>query len=240
MKKAILLLPIFFFSVFVKAGDVVSHSDWDALLKKHVTSSGKVDYEGFKGDKDKLQKYCDLLSANKPSSGASANAKKAYYMNAYNAFTVLLVLNNYPVKSIKDIGSWGKDVWDIKFFKIGGVDMSLSHLEHKILRKDFNDPRIHAGINCASYSCPNLVNKAFTEGNVESELTKAMKSFVNDNTKNKITENSVQISEIFKWFKEDFTKDQTLIEFLNKYSDVKIDAKAKVSYMKYNWTLNKK
>lgn len=224
----------------VYAADPVSHSDWDALLKKHVTSAGKVDYEGFKTDKAKLQKYCDLLSDNKPKSTWTSDQKKAYWMNAYNAFAVLLVVNNYPVESIKDISSWGKDVWDLKFFKIGGVDMSLSHIEHKILRVDFKDPRIHAGINCASISCPNLYNKAFTEENVEEALTKLMKDFVNDKLKNKITESACQISEIFKWFKEDFTKDQTLIEFLNKYSDVTIKKDAKITYMKYNWKLNKK
>lgn len=246
-KKQFKMSKLFFLSSFLlllhlnlKAADPVSHSDWDALLKKHVTSSGKVDYEGFKTDKTKLQKYCDLLSDNKPKSTWTADQKKAYWMNAYNAFAILLVVNNYPVESIKDIGSWTKEVWDMKFFKIGGVDMSLSHIEHKILRVDFTDPRIHAGINCASYSCPNLYNKAFTEDNVEEALTKLMKDFVNDKTKNKISESSIQISEIFKWFKEDFTKGQTLIEFLNKYSSVTIKKDAKITYMKYNWSLNKK
>jgi hypothetical protein len=240
MKLIFLFAAFLISSLKLMAADPVSHSDFDALLKKHVTTSGKVDYEGFKTDKAKLQKYCDLLSDNKPKTTWTSNQKKAYWMNAYNAFAILLVVNNYPVASIKDIGSWTKEVWDMKFFKIGGVEMSLSHIEHKILRVDFTDPRIHAGINCASYSCPNLYNKAFTEDNVEESLTKLMKDFVNDKLKNKITATSIQISEIFKWFKEDFTKGQTLIEFLNKYSDVKINKDAKVSYMKYNWTLNKK
>ncbi len=223
-----------------RAEDPVSHKDWDALLKKHVTSAGKVDYEGFVTDKAKLQKYCDLLSDNKAKSTWTSDQKKAYWMNAYNAFTVLLVANNYPVESIKDISSFGKDCWEMKFFKIGGVETSLSHIEHEILRKEFDDPRIHSGINCASYSCPNLLNKAFTEENVDAELTSLMKSFVNDKTKNKITESAIQLSEIFKWFKADFKKGQTLIEFLNKYSDVTIKADAKISYMKYSWKLNKK
>jgi hypothetical protein len=240
MKYKIIFLAFLLGSLKVSAADPVSHSDWDALLKKYVTSAGKVDYEGMKGDKDKLQKYCDLLSENKPKSTWTSDQKKAYWMNAYNAFAVLLVVNNYPVESIKDIGGWGKEVWDMKFFKIGGTEMSLSHIEHQILRKDFSDPRIHAGINCASYSCPKLYNKAFTEDNVEAALTTLMKEFVNDKTKNKITESSAQISEIFKWFKEDFTKGQTLIEFLNKYSDVQIKSTVKPTYMKYNWTLNKK
>lgn len=240
IKLFLLSVTLIFGALTLHAADPISHSDWDALLKKYVTSSGKVDYEGFKTDKVKLQKYCDLLSDNKPKSTWTSDQKKAYWMNAYNAFAVLLVVNNYPVESIKDIGTWGKDVWDMKFFKIGGSEMSLSHIEHKILRVDFKDPRIHAGINCASYSCPNLYNKAFTDDNVEEALTKLMKDFVNDRLKNKITESSIQISEIFKWFKEDFTKDQTLIEFLNKYSSVSIKKDAKISYMKYNWTLNKK
>jgi hypothetical protein len=240
MKSFLLLAVLLLGSITLRAADPVSHSEWDALLKKYVSSTGKVDYEGMKTDKAKLQKYCDLLSDNKPKSTWTSDQKKAYWMNAYNAFAVLLIVKNYPVESIKDIGSWTKEVWDMKFFKIGGVDMSLSHIEHKILRVDFTDPRIHAGINCASYSCPNLYNKAFTEENVDEALTKLMKDFVNDKSKNKISESSIQISEIFKWFKEDFTKGQTLIEFLNKYSNVTIKSDAKVSYMKYNWSLNKK
>jgi hypothetical protein len=230
-------LTLFF--TIANAADPVSHSDWDALLKKHVSSTGKVDYDGFVTDKAKLQKYCDLLSDNKAKSTWTADQKKAYWINAYNAFTVLLIVNNYPTESIKDLGGWSGP-WKVKFFKIGGVDMDLNHIEHEVLLKDFDDPRIHAAINCASNSCPNLLNKAFTESNIEDELTKGMKAFVNDKTKNKITEDTYQVSEIFKWFKDDFTKDQTLIEFLNKYSTVTIKKTAKLSYMKYSWKLNKK
>ena len=101
-----------------------------------------------------------------------------------------------------------------------------------------NEPRIHFAINCASYSCPNLLNEAYTEKNLENQLETAAKSFINDKSKNNITANTIEISSIFDWFTGDFKKKGTLIDFLNKYSSVKINAKAKISYKEYNWNLN--
>ncbi|MFT6716812.1 MAG: hypothetical protein ACJA0Q_001460, partial [Saprospiraceae bacterium] len=164
----------------------------------------------------------------------SKNEQLAFWINAYNAFTVKLILNNYPTKSINDLTK----PWDEKFFSIGGIKMNLNHIEHKILRVKFKEPRIHFAIVCASFSCPKLSNKAFTAKNVQVQLATLTKGFVNDTKRNKITANKIEISEIFNWFKGDFTKKGSLIEFLNKYSNVKINAKAKVSHLKYNWSLN--
>jgi len=211
------------------------HSKFDTLLRKYVSSSGKVNYAGFKGDVASLDSYLKHLSATVPASGASKNEKLAYWMNAYNAFTVKLILNNYPVSSIKKISS---DPWKIKFIKLGQKTYDLSTIEHGILRK-MGDARIHVGINCASISCPKLGNKAFTTANVQSELTRLTKAFVKDKSRNQISVNEVKLSKIFDWFKSDFTSKGTLIAWINKYSDVKISPKAKVSYLTYNWNLNK-
>jgi hypothetical protein len=244
MKKTLiltLLSAIFAISIAFKNGpeetEKVSHSKWNDLLEKHVTTSGNVSYKGFKDDKAKLEEYCDLLAKNFPGDDWSTAERKAYWINAYNAHTVLLVVKNYPVKSIKDIGGLGKP-WKVKFITLGGKTYDLDYIEHQILRKHYNDARIHFGINCASYSCPRLSNKAFTPQNCESQLEALAKEFVNDATKNKMTASKCEISEIFKWFADDFKKGGTLIDFLNKYSKVKINADAKIGYMKYSWKLN--
>jgi hypothetical protein len=221
-----------------------NHEPWNQLLKAHVSPTGIVDYKGFIKDKSKLDAYLKTISANAPDRKTwSKNEQLAYWINAYNAFTVSLIVQNYPVKSIKDLGPalkipLIKDVWHYKFFKIGGQESSLDEIEHSILRKEFEEPRIHFAINCASVSCPPLLNEAFMASNIESQLVKVAKTFVNDKSRNKITANSVEISSIFSWFRGDFTENGSIVDFLNKYSSIKIDAKAKVSYLDYNWNLN--
>ena len=139
-----------------------------------------------------------------------------------------------------EIKQEGKDAWNIPFAIVGGKTHTLNAIEHEILRKNFDDPRIHVGVNCASVSCPQLGNFAFTEENIEGELERLMHLFINDTTRNEISENKVQISKIFDWFKGDFIKKGTLIDYLNNYSTTKINKKAKVRFLEYDWNLNKK
>ncbi|MBA2406989.1 MAG: DUF547 domain-containing protein, partial [Chitinophagales bacterium] len=106
------------------------------------------------------------------------------------------------------------------------------------LRKKFSDPRIHFAINCASKSCPALMNAAFTSDLLEAQLNKATKSFVNDTALNRILNQKIELSEIFRWYNEDFTRSENLISFLNKFSTIKILPDAEISYMKYDWSLN--
>lgn len=211
----------------------IDHQKWNALLQKHVSSKGNVDYKGFKKDEKALQVYLDELATNVPQKSWSRNAILAYWINAYNAYTVKLILDNYPLKSIKDI----KDPWGKKFFTLGPKKYSLEEIEHEILRK-MNEPRIHFAINCASFSCPNLSNQAYTEAKIEAQLEAGVKAFVNDKTKNTISANTIEISKIFDWFSGDFKTNGTVIDFLNKYSSVKINKNAKVKYKDYNWSLN--
>lgn len=211
----------------------IDHQKWHVLLQKYVTDKGNVDYKGFKKDVKALQVYLDGLAANVPQKSWSRNAILAYWINAYNAYTVKLILDNYPLKSIKDI----KDPWGRKLFTLGTKKYSLEEIEHEILRK-MNEPRIHFAINCASFSCPNLSNQAYTEAKLESQLEAGAKAFVNDKTKNTITANSIEISKIFDWFSGDFKTKGTVIDYLNQYSAVKINKNAKVKYKEYNWSLN--
>jgi hypothetical protein len=221
-----------------------SHQIWDQLVKAHVKPNGMVDYKGFIRDKNKLESYLKLLSDNAPDRKTwSKNQQLAYWINAYNAFTVKLIVDNYPTKSIRDLGPklkipLIKDVWHYRFFKIGGVESSLDEIEHSILRKEFDEPRIHFAINCASVSCPPLLNEAFVAEKLEAQLTKVAVAFINDPIRNKITSDHAQISSIFSWFQGDFTKKGTLIDFLNRYSTVKIKSNARISHLDYNWNLN--
>jgi Protein of unknown function, DUF547. len=221
-----------------------SHQAWDELLQLNVSSSGKVNYQGFIRQKVKLDKYLNLLSTNTPDPKTwSTQEQLAYWINAYNAFTVKLIVDHYPVKSIRELGPrfkipFIKDVWHYQFFEIGGVKSSLNEIEHTILRKEFDEPRIHFAINCASVSCPSLFNQAFLPDQIESQLEKVTFEFVNDNSKNKIAEGQVKISSIFFGSKEIFTKKGTLIDFLNRYSKFQITPNAKISFIDYNWNLN--
>ncbi len=220
------------------SGDIVqsiNHDNWDSLLKKHVDDSGNVDYKNFKNDFDQLHGYLDYLAKNPISNTAQKEERLAYYINLYNAGTVQLILENYPLESIKDISSpWGKD-----WLMIGDNKYSLGEIEHDMLRK-MNEPRIHFAINCASFSCPKLLNEALMAPKIEEQLEKATSGFINDPTKNKIIANSVELSKIFKWYKGDFTEKNSLIDYINKYSDKEISNDSEIDYLTYDWRLNEK
>lgn len=213
--------------------EATDHNKWNALLQKNVSKNGTVNYKGFQKDGKELQSYLDELSVSVPNRSWSRNAILAYWINTYNAFTVKLILDNMPIKSIKDINNpWGK-----KFISLANKKYSLEEIEHEILRK-MDEPRIHFAINCASFSCPNLLNSAYTETKLEQQLNTVAKSFINDKSKNSITANKIEISKIFDWFAGDFKKEGSVISFLNQYSSIKINPKAKLNYKDYNWSLN--
>lgn len=219
------------------------HSKWTELLQKHVNDKGFVNYKGMIEDEQKLNAYTEDLSGNPPQANWSENEKLAYWINAYNAFTVKLIVDNYPLESIKDLNPTiaiptVSTVWTKKWFQIGGEDFSLDKIEHRILRKDFEEPRIHFAVNCASFSCPPLRNEAFVAEKVNEQLDDQARIFINDGVRNKLSKSKIEISQIFSWFKGDFTNGQSLIEFLNRYSKVKIDDSAKVDHIDYEWALN--
>ena len=215
-------------------------SIFDSLLQKNVDKTGRVDYQSLKNNETLLDNYLAYIQNNEPTKEWSSNKKKAFWINTYNAYTIKIILNNYPLKSIRDIKIDGKTAWKIPFVKVGQKRYTLDQIEHKILRKKFNDPRIHVGINCASVSCPRLWNFAFTEDNIASSLDNLMKVFINDTTRNKISKKNVALSEIFNWFSKDFIKNGTIISYLNTYAAIKISEKASIKYLTYDWSLNKK
>ena len=233
MRLKLYILVVFVFSISVLNAQDIDHSLWTKILQEHVSDNGNVNYKSIKANKIELDHFLHQLSENSPKDTWSRNELLAYWINAYNAFTIKLIIDNYPINSIKDI----KKPWDKKFIKINNKLVSLNYIEHEVLRK-MNEPRIHFAIVCASISCPKLLNKAYESSILERQLTTATKSFLTDTSKNSISKNEVQISKIFKWFDKDFKQNGTLIEFLNNFSDVTILKNAKMSYKNYNWDLN--
>ncbi len=209
------------------------HSLWNLLLKKYVDDLGNVSYAGFKMDIAQMDAYLDQLGQNPPKPDWSKNEKLAYYINLYNAGTVKLIVDNYPTKSIKDIPNRWKKKWII----VGDDITSLNDIEHKVLRK-MDEPRIHFAINCASYSCPKLLNVAFTPQSMERLLSKTAIDFVNDKTRNSFEGGKASLSKIFKWYKGDFTKKTSLLEYINTYLQNPVGKSTKVEYLDYDWSLN--
>ncbi|RED50214.1 DUF547 domain-containing protein [Seonamhaeicola aphaedonensis] len=216
----------------VTANVSTEHQLWNNLLEKYVSNDGLVDYQGFKKDYIKLEEYITVLQNSLPKKESSKNYKLAYWINAYNAFTVDLILRHYPIKSIKEINK----PWKQRLWKLEDKWYNLDEIEHQILRK-MNEPRIHFAIVCASYSCPKLQNEAFTTFNLETQLRNATKEFLSDTERNEISENELKLSKIFQWFSKDFNNG-SLIDYLNVYTDVSISEKAKISYKDYSWNLN--
>lgn len=215
-----------------KNSNISIHKRWNDILTSNVSDLGKVNYIGIKSSTE-FDVYIDILLHNSPEDSWSHIRKLAFWINAYNALTIDLILKHYPLKSIKDI----KDPWDQKLWEFDNTYLSLNDIEHNILRK-MNEPRIHFAIVCASESCPKLQNTAFTAENLEEQLTKATQEFLADTSKNEISENEIKLSKIFRWFKKDFEQDGSLIDFLNKYTAIEISDKAKKSFKDYSWDLN--
>lgn len=126
--------------------------------------------------------------------------------------------------------------WDVKWIKIGDKTYSLNNIEHDIIRPKYKEPRIHFAVNCAAKSCPPLLNKAWTASNLETNLANQAQKFINNTKYNQLSASTVKVSRIFDWYKEDFGD---LINYLNQFSSTKINATAKISFIEYDWALNK-
>lgn len=243
-----------------------SHKAFDDLLKKHVTLIGngnasQVSYAGLLRDRAALTAYVDSVSAVTEATYKSWNKNQqlAFLMNAYNAYTIELILTKYPnLKSIRDLGGTFSKPWGIKFFKLFGKEMTLDGIEHDMIRAEgvFNDPRIHVGVVCASIGCPMLRNEAFTAEKVDSQLDDGMQRFLSDKSRNRYNAEKkvLEISKIFDWYKKDFTRGykgfSSLEATLGKYADkLSSDAAAQaeiktgkvaITYLDYDWNLNDK
>jgi hypothetical protein len=201
-----------------------------------------VNYKGFESEKVEFQKYLDSLSAVSSTeySGFTKEQKLSFLINAYNAFTIRLILDNYPIKSIRKIGILPGAAWKKDFFKLLDKERNLDWIEHQKLRKDFQEPRIHFAIVCASIGCPPLLSEAFIPAKLNSQLQSNMEFFLKDSTKNRYDASSqtLYLSPIFKWFQEDFTKEGTLVQFIKNATKQNIPDSTKIEYTDYNWNLN--
>lgn len=244
-----MLRPDFFLMIFLVLGNIypqssspgeqiedtqTMHSSWDALLKANIRDDGTADYIGFQNDREALKKYLDELAKTPPTAKWSRAARMAYFINLYNAATVALILENYPVKSIRDI----KRPWGKKRIQVGKDLYSLGDIEHNILRK-MGDARIHFAINCASYSCPVLPNNAYTEQEIESQLQRAALVFITDSQRNRFSAEKGEVSKIFKWFRSDFEREGvSLMDYLNTFLDPPLPSATPIEFMPYDWSLN--
>ncbi len=230
-----------------------SHQLFDDVLSSYV-KDGKVNYKGLKENPAKLQQYIEQLSSVSAAELEpwSKNEKLAYWINAYNAFTLKVIIDYYPVKSIKKIK--GGKVWDKVKFKVGGKDQTLNDIEHKRLRAEFKEPLIHFAINCASIGCPVLSSEAYKAANLYEHLKKSAKGLLKNREQFRIDYQSKKIyfSKIFKWFREDFNKFREvtnykkangIVSFAVKYlpkarGNFIKNNKLDVKFLSYDWNLN--
>ena len=220
----------------------VDHALFASLLSKHV-KDGVVDYQGFKDDEAILDQYLEALAAVNPES-LSTDDQFAFYVNAYNAWTIKLILSRYPdIRSIKDLGSLFSSPWKKNIARIDGNLMTLDQIEHDILRKRFKDPRVHFAVNCASKSCPPLQGEPFAGSLLNDQLNQAARAFINAPRFNRLEGDTLWVSKIFDWFPEDFDGD--VIGYFIKFADLpmrnqleKNKARIKLKYLDYDWSLN--
>lgn len=210
-----------------------SHLAFDELLKKYVSGTGKVNYQGFKTERTKLQSYLTELKDYEPKASDSKNKKLAFWINVYNAFTIELILKNNIPSSIMSINN-GK-AWDVAFVEIGTKKYTLNNIEHDIIRKQFPDPRIHFACVCAAKSCPKLLNTAYTEANINSKLDEQAKYFINDTSKNQISDGNLKISQLFNWYASDFGE---VNSYIRKYYSGTFKDDKKIEFLEYDWSLN--
>lgn len=221
----------------IQAQDIHKHKLWNQVLEKYVNNDGNVNYKALKNNHENLDAYLDRINENPPQPSWSENQKKAYLINAYNAFTLKLILENYPLESIRDIGGLFNNPFTTEFANIGNKDYSLDDIEKGMLLK-MGDPRVHFAVNCASESCPKLQNEAFVASKLDQQLDSAAREFINSD-KNELSSDAARLSKIFKWYSSDFETDEnSVIDFINRYSKEKISEDAAISFLPYSWKLN--
>ncbi|MBK8625491.1 MAG: DUF547 domain-containing protein [Saprospiraceae bacterium] len=211
------------------------YKSWDTFLKKYVSITGDVDYKSIKTNKKELDAITKVFSTVKVAQSWSKSDQLAFWINAYNAYTIDLLVQNYPLKSIQNLD--GGKPWDVKRITIGGKKYSLNNIENDIIRPQFKDARIHFALNCGAKSCPPLLNAAYVGKTLDEQLDSQTKIFINNKMFQNLTVSTMTISKIFDWYSVDFGN---IVNFINKYRVNKVHPNAKISYMEYNWALNGK
>lgn len=256
----VLLLALLFSGLLQAQTFDHQHHAWTQLLERHVAwrSNGHasvVDYAGFQQDMDELKAYLSQLSAVMPDEYRrwQASQRLAFLINAYNAFTVKLVADHYPVDSIKDIGGLFSSPWRQAFIPLLGQTLTLDQIEHGLIREPgtFDEPRIHFAVNCASIGCPALRDEAFVAERLNEQLEDSQLRFLSDRSRNRYDpiRQRVQISRIFDWYGDDFSKKWgSLDNYLNQHLQPLSNPsgqhvppeKLRIEYLDYDWDLNDK
>ncbi|WP_321532737.1 DUF547 domain-containing protein [uncultured Desulfuromonas sp.] len=261
MTRCFLIALLLMFPLTSHAFDQ-SHAQWTDQLQKYVVwvhngVASKVNYAAWKKDRGNLNRYLEQLSnvSKQEYQRWSRDQQLAFLINAYNAFTVALVLKNYPVDSIKEIGFWFRSPWKQRFFTLLGEDRSLDDIEHRMIRgrSGFDEPRIHFALVCASVGCPALPNEAFVAVDLDKKLDEAVSRFLSDRQRNRfnVTTGQLEVSSIFDWYGNDFIGfrgSKTLQDFFRPYApqlsgdlvgQKRIrEGTAPLSFLPYDWTLN--
>ncbi len=255
MKINIKLILILIFSLTASITNAKKkHELFTAILQQYV-HNGLVNYSALKTDKQ-LNEYVEMLNNINPDTIADKNDRLAFWINAYNAFTLKVITDNYPVKSINELHTGGRilghvlgtTVWHKEIFKVNGKSISLNNIEHDIIRKKFKEPRIHFALVCGALSCPPLRNEAYEGAELERQLDDQAKLFFNDSTKNKfnLKTRTAELSKIMDWYESDFgNSDEEILMFISPYlpeeiaRDIKENAeKWEIDYLDYDWGLN--
>lgn len=226
---------------------VVDHSALSALLTKYVIDrpgANLVRYVAMKADRAALDGYLGRMAGVKVS-GLSRPEQLAYWANLYNALTLKVVLDAWPVASIRDIdispGLLASGPWDAKLIRVEGVELTLNDIEHRIIRPIWRDPRIHYIVNCASIGCPDLQTRAFAGSTIDAELDRLARDYVNDPRGVNVAAGSVTVSKIYDWFIEDFGGDEAgVIRHLSRYArpDIKAAIAKGLDQTAYDWSIN--
>jgi hypothetical protein len=228
---AILLLTFF---VFAEAQLSTFNEATGNLLKNHV-AEGSVDYSELKRDSRTINTALKALEKVDLTT-LSLKEREALYINAYNLFIIKGIVNVYPIRSVKDVSKF----FETKSYSIGKQKVSLNQLEKEILFKEVWDERLHFALVCGAVSCPPLSIKAFTAENTELMLRNLTKKAINDPSIVRLDNQSktAYVSRLFDWYNADFTKNQSLKDYINIYRNEKIPADFKIKYMNYDWSLN--
>lgn len=229
----------------------VDHGAWDDFLRTYVSPRGdKINRVAYREvtptDRRRLDRYIEMLAAT-PVSELNRAEQRAYWINLYNALTVKVILDAYPVRSIRDIdispGFFSDGPWGKKLLTVEGEEVSLDDIEHRILRPIWRDPRIHYAVNCASIGCPNLRREAATAANSEAYLEAGARAYVNHPRGSRVENGRLVVSSIYEWFQEDFGgNDAGVISHLRQYANdelaAALDQVSKISDDHYDWALN--
>lgn len=251
MKSMALLL---FVAAAAGAAATPNHALFSEVLATHV-KGGLVDYRSLKTD-PRLPRYLDQLAATDPAALPGEPERLALWLNAYNAYTLKLIIDREPEKSITEIGTGGivlgsllkTTAWDIRFAVVGGKSYTLNEIEHEVIRRQFRDSRIHFALNCASGSCPILRPEAYESADLERQLDEQGRQFLADAEKNRFdpATKTAHLSSLFKWYQKDFGSNDTealLAAARHAPEAVRRSIEAdptgwKVHYLAYDWSLN--